>query len=118
VHEAAPVEQAKTIAKSLRLVEPMGADDNALGLFFCLRNEVKDDFAADHVQAAGRLVEQQDGRIVDHRASEIHPLLLPSREGGAAAVDETGQVEELTKASHVLSRRLVIEAIHIGKEQE
>src|SRR5829696_2265467 len=57
--------------------------------------QVEDLGAGSRVQVAGRLVGQQQGRVVDQRASYGHPLVLPAGELGWSMVRPLGEPDPL-----------------------
>src|SRR5215203_2034051 len=68
--------------------------------------QVEDLGAGSRVQVAGRLVGQQQGRVIDQRAGYGHPLVLPTGELGRAMVHPPGKPNPLQDIEGPLSALL------------
>jgi hypothetical protein len=62
---------------------------------------VEDRLAAEHIQAARRLIQQHDGWIVHPSAGQAHALLLSCAQGGAALIEKAAEVKHLRQAVEV-----------------
>ena len=91
------VEHDEPVAELLGLVHVVGGEDEADALLLEPEEAVPQDVAGLRVEAGGRLVEQQDLRLVDERAGDRQPAPHAAGErldALVAALGELGEVEE------------------------
>ena len=98
---------------ALRLVHEMGGDENCHAVVAReIDQRAPERVARDRVDARGRLVEDEDGGLVQHRDRELKPLLDAERQAVRPRVDHGLQIvalEELFEPRRNLLRRQVIE---------
>src|SRR5262249_39383731 len=116
--QPAAVQQTEAVTQPLGLVEPVRGQDDRLALPPQVSDELGDDLAAQHVQAQGRLVQQQDRRLVDEGAGQVDPLPLPGTQGGAAAAKQFGQAQQAGQAVQLHARSVRIDPVQVGEEQQ
>ena len=93
--------------------EAMGDDEGRSPLHQPLEGDMHQPFAFG-VEGARRFVEQQDGRILEQRAGNRQPLLLPAREHDAALPHD--RIVALLKRHHeIVDQRILGRGEHLGE---
>jgi hypothetical protein len=78
---SAELDDRDAVADELHLAQQVGVEEDRLP-FRLEADEQAADFLAPHgIDAVGRLVEEQDARVVEHRLREAEPLLHALRVG-------------------------------------
>src|SRR5882724_10483193 len=84
--ELAGLDDTDDVAELFHFAHDMRGEDDGLAAVAALTDEGEDGTSGHDVQAAGRFVEDHDGRIMDERAGDGGFLLHTCRELVAAAV--------------------------------
>ena len=71
--------------------------------------------AGARVEVAGRLVGQHQARLVDQRARDRHPLLLPARELAGMVVQALAEADALQRGDR--ARAPALARVHAGVDQ-
>src|SRR5271156_6249939 len=74
-HVAALVDQADGIAEALDLLHAMGGKNDCGTLLAHIEHDFLDGGGVDRIKPGERLIQDHDGRAVDHRGDELHFLL-------------------------------------------
>ncbi len=112
------VQQAEARTQPLGLVETVRRQDDRFALLPQESDVLRDDLAAEHVQAEGGLVEQQHRRPVDEGAGQVDALPLASAQGAAAAVEQFGQAEQTGEVLQFGAGRVGRHGVEVGEEQQ
>ena len=110
--------QAEAVAQPLGFVEPVSGDDHRPSLAPQLRDVVEDRLAAEDVEPARRLIQQHDGRIVNQRPREMHPLTLACAQRRTALIEKRPQVHQLRQLHQPRLGMIARQPIQVGKEQQ
>jgi len=93
--DASPIDDRDARAQLLELGEDVAADEDRLAQRAQLAEQLTQLDAGARVEAGGRFVEEQHGRVVDERVGEAEPLLHASAEGLDGGLTLVGEVDQL-----------------------
>jgi len=95
---AAVVDDDQRVAQALGFVHEMGGQNQRLASRLELFEAFPDQVAGLRVEAGGRLVEEDDVGVVDHRPGQRQPTLHAAgqrRQAGVSLARQAGKVEQL-----------------------
>ena len=107
------------VGNFVKLAEHVGRDHNGLSFRRKLPQHHPQLHAGSRVQAGRRLIEEQDGRIVDEGAGQAEALLLPPGEDPGRLVGEVAQADAVQHFRDPLRNTglgQLVEACHLGED--
>ena len=84
--DPAAVDDPDVVGELVGLLQVLGGEEDGRALVVQRAHLLPDRLAADRVEAGGRLVEEEDARLVDERGGEVEPAPHAARVGADAAV--------------------------------
>ncbi len=113
-HEASPVENPHAVAQVLDLGEDVGGEEHGRPVPVCVPNHLSDLAGVARVQAARRLIQDEEGRFADERLGDRQELHHPLGELPDLPVHRVREPDALEPLRHDLARR----ALRLGEELE
>ena len=113
--DAAGDEDRDAVADHLQLAEQVAVDEDGLALAAEALEDVADVAAADGVDAVGRLVEQDEVRVVDQGLGEADALGHALGVGGDRAVGAGGHADEVEQFGGAAA---AVAAVDVGEGGE
>ena len=104
-HDLAVVHHDEPVAELLGLVHEVRGEHQRGAAFLELVELVPQQVARLRIETGGRLVEQQQVGLVDQRAGDAHPPLLPAGQGVDLAVGAVAELDEVEQFGGPLARR-------------
>src|SRR6185295_18500012 len=117
-HGAAAVDQADVIAHALGELHAVGGEHDALSLLPVLAEQIAEQLLVDGIEAGEGLVEDQQVRLVEHGADELHLLLHALRQLLDFLLRPLGEVHPLEPALDVRQGPRALQAADLGQEEE
>ena len=110
--------QAEAVAQPLGLVETVRRHDDRASLLPQLADVIENRLAAEDVEAARRLVEQHDGRVMNQGAGQLHALPLAGAQRGTPLVEKRAEIHQLAQLAEPLFGPIGIESVQVGEEEQ
>ena len=93
-----------------------GEDDGRAPLVIQATDEGSDPLLGHHIQSDGRLIEEQDVRIMEQGRCQVGPHALPQAQGAHRCIQEPLQVQQIAEGAIGIAEEVEIGPVPVGRD--